>query len=291
MVRSKKWKIILFFLAGITIGIWGFIEIMDLPMGKKGGDYLILFDRVTGLTPSDPVTVNGINVGRVRSIDFHGDSVGVQVWISDNVVLHADACARIKPLGMIGEKFIDLDIGTAETLFSSEGIIPGIYSSDLTDNGENLEEILQTFSRVLHTLNAAIDTVQLKRIQHSTARAAMDLEMLIVQGKQVLSRVDMLLKAGVQLTQTHQTAMDSAMTAIETGAVQIPRITAKVDSVLTDLQVITQDLRNGQGTAGQLLTEDSLYVAATRTLSRIDSLLADVRAHPKKYIKASLIDF
>lgn len=291
MISKKGRYILIFVITGLLIGLWGFVEIMDLPVGEEGDEYLIIFDQVTGLTPSDPITVQGIDIGRVRSIGFYKDSVSVRAWISKKVTLHRNASARIKPLGMIGEKYIDLDPGSADALLPKGGIVRGRYLPDLADSGENLDELLQSTATLLKTLNNSINPGELKKIQRHTARAAADLEKITRQSKKTLSRMDTLLSTGVKWTKRHEAAIDSSMTALETGTARIPLISARLDSVLSHLSVITHDLKTGQGTAGRLLIEDSLYVQASITLNHLDSLLTDVQKNPGRYLKAGLINF
>ena len=291
MLTKKGKSVLIFIISGLIIGIWGFLEIMDLPLGKKGQEYLILFDCVTGLTPSDPVTVNGIHVGRVKSINFYKDSVCVRVWISDQVVLRRDACARIKSLGMIGEKYIDLNPGSStENLLISEPM-SGLYIPDLADSGADLNALFNSTTVLLKTLNSSINPIELKKIQHSAAKASADLENMTRQGKRALSRMDTLLSIGMVWTRKHETTIDSSLMALKTSSKRFPVIATKLDSVLSDLSVITCDLKTGKGTAGRLLKEDSLYVQAANTLNHLDSLLTDVQKNPERYFKVGLINF
>ena len=48
------------------------------------------------------------------------------------------------------------------------------------------------------------------------------------------------------------------------------------------------NLNNGKGTAGQFLTNDSLYTNLTNSLESLNVLLQDMKANPKRYVHFSL---
>jgi|GEM_PF-3504382 len=295
MKFKNRIRIALFFLTGLALGVWGYIVIMDLPLKEKGSDWTMRFDQVTGLTPSDPVTVNGIKVGRVKSIDFLGDSVGVTVWISNRITLRTSSSAQIKPLGMIGEKYIDLNPGRNGTRLSPSGIIEGIYTPDLADRGKQLGEIIASSTQLLNTLNASIAPKRLQRIQKNTEQASADLKTMTQlaadRSVSLFNRADTLMSTLAFLAGRHRAPMDSAMLALEHSIGTLPQITNRLDSVLVDIYYITQGLKKGRGSAGRLANDDQLYNSASQTLERLDSLIIDVRRHPGKYVRASLIGF
>jgi phospholipid/cholesterol/gamma-HCH transport system substrate-binding protein len=47
-------------------------------------------------------------------------------------------------------------------------------------------------------------------------------------------------------------------------------------------------INSGQGTAGQLVVNDSLYNNLNSALASLDSLLTDLREHPKRYVHLSV---
>ena len=285
---SRKAMVIIFFVIGSVVGVWGFIQIMDLPLGKKGQDYRIRFDNVTGLTPADPVTVKGIQVGRVNTIGFSGNDVVVNVWIEASIELYDDAHAQIKPLGMIGEKFIDLDTGKSLRPLSSDREIPGICAVDLADSGDRIERLIQTTQDLISKVNAGLDSNQIAVLQRSAVQSVQNIETLSSKSLDTIARLDHMIQISSQLMDQHQSAVDSSLSALEKTSLAMPSIAEKVDSLLMNLNTITTDLKHGRGTAGQLMTDDSLYRATCHTINQIDSLVSDFQKNPGRYIKVSV---
>ncbi|MDP2723851.1 MAG: MCE family protein, partial [Bacteroidales bacterium] len=68
----------------------------------------------------------------------------------------------------------------------------------------------------------------------------------------------------------------------------IPGTFANINTTLLDMQVLLQSIQDGKGTLGQLMVNDSLYNQLTNSAASLDSLLLDVKANPKRYVKFSV---
>ena len=102
--------------------------------------YYIQFETVLGLAPGSPALLNGVTVGSVKRVVLPEsvDEEMLTVWINvdrrygDRV--REDSTARIKTLGLLGDKFIEISSGSADSPFlktkrwslNSEGI-PTIF--------------------------------------------------------------------------------------------------------------------------------------------------------------------
>ena len=71
-------------------------------------------------------------------------------------------------------------------------------------------------------------------------------------------------------------------------AVKIGETLNIANQAVGSLQRIVSKLEKGQGTAGKLLTNDSLYVSLNKALLDLDKLLMDVRLQPKRYVNISV---
>jgi phospholipid/cholesterol/gamma-HCH transport system substrate-binding protein len=71
-------------------------------------------------------------------------------------------------------------------------------------------------------------------------------------------------------------------------AVKIGETLNSANKAVSSLQRIVSKLEKGQGTAGKLLMNDSLYVGLNKALLDLDKLLIDVRLQPKRYVNVSI---
>ena len=63
---------------------------------------------------------------------------------------------------------------------------------------------------------------------------------------------------------------------------------AKVDKTLANVQQFTDRLNNNNGSLGLLMNDDKLYNNMNATMRSADSLLIDLKAHPKRYVHFSI---
>lgn len=72
-------------------------------------DYYVFYEDVHGLQKSSPIMIDGVMVGRVSDIEFHGqDQVRVTLTIKKEVVLTDSSIAQLGSNGLVGDKMITL---------------------------------------------------------------------------------------------------------------------------------------------------------------------------------------
>ena len=72
------------------------------------------------------------------------------------------------------------------------------------------------------------------------------------------------------------------------AAVDVAATMAKVDQTIENVQTITAQLNSNEGTLGLLMRDPTLYRNLSNTMGSADSLLIDLRQHPKRYVHFSL---
>ncbi len=113
----------------ITIGILA-LGYVSVRLGNIGlfnrGEYVVYatFSNVSGLKKKAPVTMSGVEIGRVESITL--DSNGrakVALRIQKGVKLSEDCIASIKTMGIIGDKYIAVSQGGLDSYIEPGGYI------------------------------------------------------------------------------------------------------------------------------------------------------------------------
>ena len=94
------------------------------------------FNKVTGLRVGNPVTMLGLNIGRVESfkLDQEDQLVLVDFKINNGIEIYDDAIASIKTEGLIGDKFVSIDPGgSGELLKNGDTITDTESPTDIMD--------------------------------------------------------------------------------------------------------------------------------------------------------------
>ena len=125
----------------VVIGLIA-IAYMTVKLGNMGflgeNTYTLYakFNKVTGLRVGNPVTMLGLNIGRVESfkLDQNDQLVVVDFKIDNGIKIYDDAIASIKTEGLIGDKFVSIDPGGSGELLKSGDIITDTESpTDIMD--------------------------------------------------------------------------------------------------------------------------------------------------------------
>ena len=179
---------------------------------------------------------------------------------------------------------------------------------------ENVEDLTERFDRAFNeetadALAQAIRDIQaisadvkaliqqqastFERVSANVERAASEIGDAAATGGQTLERIDAILARGevdsVLVNMNRTMANLRRVTAsLESSTADVDQTLALVDSTLADVRAVTAAIQAGEGSLGLLLADSSLYLNAERTFAQLDSLLADMRENPRRYINLSI---
>ncbi len=245
-----------------------------LPGGADVGDHpyhvTALFTDVLDLVPQSSVKVNDVAVGRVDKISLTPDtrSALVAMTVNGDIALPANARAELKQSSLLGEKFVELSVPTAEPAaghLSDGAQIP----LGRTNRNPEVEEVLGALSLLLN--GGGVEQIQ--KISHELNDALSGNEPEI---RALLSRVDEL---ATQLD-GHRTeilrAIDGLGKLSHTLAGQTQNLSTALDDLAPGLKVVT-DQRDQL--VGMLNALNTLSGVATDTVTKSrDQLVANLKA-------------
>lgn len=112
----------------IGLACIGYMTVKLGNVGFLGDDTYTLFARfnkVTGLRVGNPVSVLGLEVGKVDGFRMDQDALvaEVRLKINSEIRIFDDAIASIKTEGLIGDKYIEIDPGGGGELLAPGGLI------------------------------------------------------------------------------------------------------------------------------------------------------------------------
>jgi len=112
----------LFVLAGLGAIAYLSISVGGLSYGGPGGLTLYaLFDQTGGLKPRAPVVIAGVKVGQVSAITLDQSSGRARVTLDldKSLQIPADTTASIMTSGILGDRYISLQLGGDSTTLRS----------------------------------------------------------------------------------------------------------------------------------------------------------------------------
>lgn len=129
--------------------------------------YSIRFVNVSGLEAGNPVQLNGVVVGRVERVVLpeQVDDQDLTVWITldrrfaDHV--RQDSVARIKTLGLLGDKYIEISSGSAQaSVVASGGEVPAAQATDVDRLLASGEDVVDNVSAISYSLRTLLERME-----------------------------------------------------------------------------------------------------------------------------------
>lgn len=291
--HGKEVKIALVALFGLFILFVGLNFLKGLNIFSKGDMYYISFKDVTGLASSSPIYADGYPVGTVLSIDYdyaHEGNTKVSVDIDPKMRIPKGSSAVIES-DMLGNVRVNLLLANnpRERVMPGE-VIPGDMASGLMAKAATLipevEKMLPKLDSILASVNALLANPaiaqSLQNIQATTHNLTATTNQLNRLMAGLNGQVPTLMKKADGVLDNAQ-----ALTG-NLAQLDVATTLAKVDATMQNVQTMTDKLNSNDGTLGLLMRDASLYNHLSSTANDADSLLIDLKEHPKRYVHFSL---
>lgn len=249
------------------------------------GDYITyrtILKDATGIFPKTPIRVAGINAGRIKLIELQGNNALITFEVLKEIQVTDDSRLRIKSVGFLGDKYLEIALGRSSVILEPMGFL-------IAEEGGGMEDLLADAGEILKDVKAMSGSFRdvfapenqdnpMKKIVDNLEALTANLNDAIVTNKDKLATlVDNLEKMSQSLAEeTNRDIDDSSLSKLRD-------ILTSTQKLTEDLQLLTQDIRQGKGTIGKLLVEDEIADEVRQTLagvqrivSRVDSLRSEI---------------
>jgi phospholipid/cholesterol/gamma-HCH transport system substrate-binding protein len=291
----------------VTVGILITVAVVVLILGtlwlargglKSGYPLYTRFAWGQNLKQGQPVLLAGVSVGYVGDVNLRRDGyLDVMLRIDDQYTVPKGSTAIVKPVGIFGDVAVALmpPIPVPATSYSpGDSVPPGPAAADIGQIMNRVDTIGQSVSVLMHALQQQVIQAgtlkQLNRTMTSAAALSVQLQGVIAQQNRNISET----MAAFRDAATHMSnAVDSAqlaatMTHLRQTSENSAKLVANLDSTNAQLRGLLTLAQNGNGTVGKLLTDSLLYSDLRHSVQRLDSLIADIKANPRKYINLKI---
>ena len=290
---SKEIQIALVAIVGVVVLYFGLQFLKGLTVFSTDSNYYVKFKDISGLSASSPVYANGYRVGVVEDIvydfDGEGDIVAV-VGLNKEMRMPQGTTADIVS-DLLGNIKLELRLGdrVAGTLAPGDTIIGGQEQGAMAKAAEiipQVQSLLPKLDSILVSVNALLADPAIANSLHnidqitgSLTNPSRELNRLTAslnqQMPQMLENADGMLANANNLTR-NLNEMNLAATM------------QKVDNTLRNVEQMTAKLNSNDGTIGLLMRDPELYNNLNATMMHADSLMIDLKRHPKRYVHFSV---
>lgn len=242
----KEVKVGLFVLSGIVLAcIFIFSIGSEQQLFKDQYRLNTNFKDVGGLRVGAPIRLAGVDVGMVSEINFLDDlekkTVGVVFKVNSEVQerIREDSEANIKTMGVLGDKYISINIGSPEKKILNDGdFITSVEAVNLYDYLDQAGTIVNNIESITDSLNAFLSPIKKEKTGEKVADIVKTIEDVVKEVRDGKGTLHSLIYGGEEVT------ADTILSLNESLA-YIKNILAKIDA--------------GEGTLGALINDPTAY--------------------------------
>jgi phospholipid/cholesterol/gamma-HCH transport system substrate-binding protein len=292
-------------LVGIFITVAAAIAILGtlwLVRGGLGSGYPLYsqFKWGQNLKPGQQVLLAGVAVGTVAEVKLRDEgTLAVTLRIDKGTKVPRNSVASVKPVGIFGDAAIALTPkGPSAVSYSPGDTVPvGPADTDIQAIMNRVDSIGATVQLMTKAINADLvasgGIKDMRRTLANAAELSQAATRLSIQLNSIAAEQNRNLTATMTSFRRAASALDSAkidstMANFRTSSASLTRIAANLDSTSQHANALIAGIERGEGTAGKLLRDSLLYDDLRNVVTHVDSVLADFKANPKKYIKISV---
>jgi len=294
--RKVELQVGLVVVLAVIIFAWGIIWLKEYKFRQERYTYSVLFPNVGALEIGDPVAVLGVAKGGVEKMVIYQGEVLVTFNLSSDVILKEDATFTVKNIGLMGERYIEVEPGHSQILLDLSKLQKGFFDSGIPEvmgmMGEMITEIRRLTSHFQGTFGTAWAEESIKKSIENMRRLSEDLSSLLAQNKKKIGKtVNNLHYASSELKKMvddNKEKLNSTVDNFASASERFKNITEVLDSLSFSLKILSEKIEKGEGTLGKLINDKSLYEELKNTTKSVDELVKDIKKNPKRYFKFEL---
>lgn len=296
-IFSKEVKIAIAVIVSLAILFVGIDYLKGINIFKPANFYLVKYNKVDGLVVSAPVTINGFQIGMVREIRYEYENNGnIIVELSLDKELNVPVgTTAILANDMLGVSSIQLHLTDVKTYYNVGDEIKGENSVGMLDEIHNklmpaFSEILPRIDSVLYNLNKVVSNPALSssitRLDNITA----NIEKSSVQLSKIMSKSVPTIMTNVNGISENLNNITTDLNQVSADLKKLPLESTmeNIHSTTANLNEITGSINSKNSTLGLLIHDRGLYDHIDGTVTSLDSVLIDLRLHPKRYVNFKL---
>ena len=293
MKLTKEIKIALIAIVGILVMYFGINFLKGMNLFSTNNTYYMTFDDIQGLGASTPIYADGYKVGTVDGMEYDYEENGpikVKVDINKDLRIPQGSKAEIVK-DLMGNLQVNLLLANnPRERVEPGGIIPGAVNGGMMDKAANLvpvvEKMLPKLDSILSSVNALLADPALAASLHNVETITSNLTVSTRELNTLMAGLNkqvpgMIGKANGVLDNTNRLTANLASLDVQ-GTLN------KVNQTLESAHQFTEKLNSNQGSLGLLMNDTKLYDNLTSTMGHADSLVIDLKAHPKRYVHFSV---
>ncbi len=275
-MNSLEWKVGILFLTGAMMAGILSLKVSQRISFKGSHSYWFLIEDASGLVPEGLVRTAGIPVGKITDISLEKNQAKVTFSLDSYVKVSKDSFVEVKSNGILGDRHVE--------------VVLVVNSPPLPENSQikvrsyqslSMEGALQELSKSLSGFSKLADTL-IRAVEHDNAtvlgRFLLNLEELSENLNKVVDKnsekIDSVIDNLQIVTESLRSFLNNKNVAkFQTGLDSATSSLENIDNSLKNLEEFTEKINEGDGTISRLVNEGETADKINTTLDQVNTFL------------------
>ncbi|MDP1622326.1 MAG: MlaD family protein [Bacteroidales bacterium] len=314
MKISKEIRIGVIFVLATAVLIWGLMYLKGLEMFNASRTFYAVYDQVNGLVAANPISIKGMKVGQVKKLYFdpqNPQKIIVELYVLGDYPIAKNSSARIFNSSLLGAPEVEIIPGNSVVMAKEGDTLLSLLEATL---GQEVNRQLLPLKIKAENLIGSIDSIAIivqqvlnKNTRDNLVKAIGNIQQTLENITHTTYNIDTLMESqrnnlsriinNVESISSNLKQNNKKITNILTNfsdlsdslaKARIPQTIAQVNKAVIDLDSILMKINRGEGSLGQLLSNEQLYNEVEKAARDLNLLLEDIRKNPGKYVKVSV---
>ncbi|MBQ0089269.1 MAG: MCE family protein [Prevotellaceae bacterium] len=292
MRYTKEIKIALTAICAVILLFYGINFLKGINLFKKSNIYYVSFTDVSGLGKTNPVFANGYSIGTVADIQYdyeHPGNVIVEVEVDKNMHLPAGSHAELVSQ-MLGGVTMNILLGKGEYLSPGDTIIGAPQVGAL----QAVSAIVPTIEQLMPKIDSILTSLNTLLANPSLKNTLTNVESMTAELNETSKQINILMTNDIPALTSKLNSTCSNMEAL-TGKLNKLDFETTINNTNTTLanvkdftESLNKKINSKDNNIGLLLNDNKLYYSLNNTITSADSLMTDLKGHPKRYVHFSI---
>ena len=291
---SKNVKIALTVLVGLALLYWGINYLKGINLLTPANSYYTEVESTNGLLTASPVTVNGFQVGQIRDIKYDYEKNKITIMLTMNKEMKIPEGSTINQVsGLLGGASLVLNLGNGPAMKPGSYIpvtaVPGLMDNVKDNMLPMVTDMLPKVDSIMNNVNGLTGNpallAALARLDGITRQLQIGAQHLTTLMNGLNHSVPGVMNNVNGITNNLSGATGN-LTDLSVSLKQLPldSTVQTLNATLANLEALSKQLNDKNSTLGKVVNDRELYDNANHAIASLDSLLTDIKAHPKRYI-------
>jgi phospholipid/cholesterol/gamma-HCH transport system substrate-binding protein len=304
MKITREAKTALVAIVVIALSIWGYNFLKGKNIINPTDEYYVVYDDIQGIIESGSVFYKGFKVGNINGIYFDNNNPGKNFVVKFVLEQRLRIPLKSKVIAkqsnpIVSTKDLEIDFYDTNAYYKPGDTLIAAYDAGIMGILEPLQnELDETIGKLNSTLSSIENTLggdnqeNIKKSIASVEESLASLRKMLAPGGTISNSTKNIESVTATIKSNNGKINESVEhfknISADLDSADLAKTISKLDSTLTATYLVINKINNSEGSAGLLVNDSALYKNLTKATASLDSLLSDMKSHPKRYVHFSV---